>query len=134
MLFRSPKSIFSSLISTIVRLLANLLIVDFPDEEEMAKATSAGERRRLLNKINNSTRSFFILVVLLSLIFWYFVTAFCAVYRKSQMNWLYGALTSFAISLVIPFVLAFINVGLRKLSFNCQLEVLFHLSRLIEAY
>ena len=132
--YELPKSIISSLISTIVRLLANLLIVDFPDEEEMAKATSAGERRRLLNKINNSTRSFFILVVLLSLLFWYFVTAFCAVYRKSQMNWLYGALTSFAISLVIPFVLAFINVGLRKLSFNCQLEVLFHLSRLIEAY
>ena len=127
----------ASLSSTLVRLFVNLLVVDFPDEEELAKAkmnSGNDDKRRIMRKINNSMKSYFILVFILSLLFWYYVTAFCAVYRQSQINWVYGALTSFVISLFIPFILAFINVGLRKISFSCRNEVLYHLARLFEAY
>lgn len=135
--YELPKSIVASLISTLVRLFVNLLVVDFPDEDELTKAkmnSGTDDKRRIIRKINNSIKSYFILVFILSLLFWYYVTAFCAVYRQSQINWVYGALTSFAISLCIPFILAFINVGLRKLSFSCRMEVLYHLARLFEAY
>ena len=135
--YELPKSIVASLSSTLVRLFVNLLVVDFPDEEELAKAkmnSGNDDKRRIMRKINNSMKSYFILVFILSLLFWYYVTAFCAVYRQSQINWVYGALTSFVISLFIPFILAFINVGLRKISFSCRMEVLYHLARLFEVY
>ncbi len=72
----------------------------------------------------------FILVTSFSLIFfWYYITAFCAVYQNSQINWIKDALNSFWISLLTPLALCFFSLLLRNISIKKKNKVLFYISK-----
>lgn len=85
-------------------------------------------------KIKNENVWFFIIIFILTLLFWYFVTAFCGVYQKTQFYWIYGTLTSFGISLIFPFFTSFLCSIFRKLSVQYKWEGLFHLERILSNY
>ena len=72
----------------------------------------------------------FIIVTSFSLIFfWYYITAFCAVYQNSQINWIKDTLNSFWISLLTPLALCFISLLLRNISIKKKNKVLFLISK-----
>ena len=83
---------------------------------------------------NITDAAMFIIIFILTLLFWYFVTAFCGVYQKTQFYWIYGTLTSFGISLIFPFFTSFLCSIFRKLSVQYKWEGLFHLERILSNY
>ncbi len=56
---------------------------------------------------------FFVLTFILMAVFWYFVTAFCAVYTNTQIIMIIDSMGSFVISMVYPFVLYLIPAYMR---------------------
>ena len=74
----------------------------------------------------------FIGVTFFSLIFfWYYITAFCAVYQNSQINWIKDTLNSFWISLLTPLALCFISLLLRNISLKKQKKILYNISKIL---
>ena len=66
-----------------------------------------------LRKLRIKLIVYFIFIFTLGLLFIYYVTAFCSVYRNSQKYWFMGCLQSFgmdsAVAIMICFVLAFLR-------------------------
>ena len=61
---------------------------------------------------------FFISTFILFLIFWYFISAFCAVYQNTQIIFLKESAISFGVALLDPFVSYGLIVSLRKISLS----------------
>ena len=68
---------------------------------------------------------FIILEYTLLLFFFYFVTAFCEVYQKTQVSWLCDSFTSFILSFPIEFLLAFVITLFYKLSLAKKSSLLY---------
>ena len=79
-----------------------------------------------LRKLRKKLIVYFIILFTLGLLFIYYVTAFCSVYRNSQKYWFIGCLESFgmdsAVAIMICFILAFfryIAIYKRRKYFYC---------------
>ena len=68
---------------------------------------------------------FIIVECTLLLFFFYFVTAFCEVYQKTQVSWLCDSFTSFILSFPIEFLLAFVNALFYKISLAKKSSLLY---------
>ena len=110
-----PKSIYSTLVSYIITtLLENLS----NNENEFFKITKENNKdknyeniiNKKLKKLRNKLIIYYILVFLLSLIFLYYISAFCSVYRYSQKYLFLGFLESFIFDFLLSiFVCLFIS-------------------------
>ena len=69
---------------------------------------------------------FIILESALLLFFFYFITAFCEVYQKTQVSWLCDSFVSFILSFPIEFLLAFIYALLYKLAITKKYKLLYN--------
>ena len=76
---------------------------------------------------------FIVLESLFILFFFYYVTAFCQVYQKTQVSWLLDCLSSYLISLFFILLLTFICSLLYKLSIKCKIEILYNIITFIYA-
>jgi hypothetical protein len=76
----------------------------------------------ILNKMKNKLTAFFIITFFLFLFYWYFISAFCAVYQNTQSIFLRDSITSFITSMIDPFLIYAITVILRiiSLSYCCK--------------
>ena len=72
---------------------------------------------------------FFILIEFsIMLFFYYFVTAFCEVYKKTQVSWIIDSIISYLLAFPIQFLTSFIIAVLYKLSIENQIKWLYNLS------
>ena len=72
---------------------------------------------------------FFILIEFsIMIFFYYFVTAFCEVYKKTQVSWIIDSIISYLLSFPIQFLTSFIIAVLYKLSVKTQIKWLYNLS------
>lgn len=135
-IYEVPKSIFSSLSGIVISLLCTLIKMDFPHEDFIneKKHKKKEYKRMIIKKMKHRNIIFFIILFAFSILFWYFVTAFCAVYQNSQVSWILGALTSIILSFLIPIGLAFVVVSLRFIAIEYSIQSLFYCARLIETY
>ena len=62
--------------------------------------------------------AFFISTFILFLAFWYFISAFCAVYKNTQMIFIRDSSISFVTSLLDPFIIYGITMILRRISLS----------------
>ena len=101
----NPKVLLSSLMSIVISYLLQLLETDLDTKENNTIMISKVKenKKELVNKVKKNNIVIFVIIFVLIFLCWYFITAFCGVYQNSQYNWLYGALTSFGITLFIPF-------------------------------
>ena len=60
--------------------------------------------------------AFFISTFILFLLFWYFISAFCAVYKNTQGIFIRDSAISFVTSLIDPFLIFGLTTILRKIS------------------
>ena len=60
--------------------------------------------------------AFFISTFILFLLFWYFISAFCAVYKNTQKIFIRDSAISFVTSLIDPFLIFGFTTILRKIS------------------
>ena len=76
---------------------------------------------------------FFILSLLFLILFWYYLSSFCAVYKNSQIYVIKNTLISFTISLVIPFIFILFPSLLRIFSLkNNGNKCFYQLSKIIQ--
>ena len=73
------------------------------------------ERKKIINKLIKIIKSlrikiiiFFVIELLLLLFFFYFTTAFCEVYKNTQITWISDCMTSFILSIIIEILFSFI--------------------------
>ena len=71
---------------------------------------------------------FIILEFIIMLYFYYFVTAFCEVYKNTQISWLIDSFISFLISFPVEFILAFFISLLYKIAIKSKIKFIYNIA------
>ena len=99
--------IYSSIISSIIRLVLKFLalshnsILEFKNYKNRKKMIK--ESTRLVKKLNIKLFFYYVISFLFLLFFWYFISAFCAIFKNSQLFFLENSVTSFMLASIYPF-------------------------------
>ena len=101
----------------------------------LTKIETAGNKIiDILNKIKRRIVIFFILMFLLSLFYWYFISAFCAVYKNTQIAFIIDCAISFIVYLIDPFFVYGLLVLIRIIGIKCKMENIFNLGRIFPIF
>ena len=86
-------------------------------------------------KINNNLKYkiliFLLIEFFLIIFFYYFVTAFCEVYKETQISWLIDCIISFIISFPVEFLLALVICILYMISIKKRIKILYKLAMIL---
>ena len=137
-------TIISSILSFLLSITLNFLTNSKEDIEEIFRKEEKKMRKdskyivskitkreillqiyEIIKKLKIKILFFIILECTLLLFFFYFVTAFCEVYQKTQVSWLCDSFTSFIFSFPIEFLLAFVNALFYKISLSKKSSLLY---------
>ena len=129
------STVISSIISIVIKMLAlsnkNMLKIKQINNTKKAMKESSILLGKLIIKFN----LFFLFNFVLLVFFWYFISAFCAVYKNSQIILIENTLSSFGLSLLYPLGLNLIPGLLRIPSLKSESrnqELLYKFSKIIE--
>ena len=106
-LFQLPKILYSTIISAFIKKILTILsltekhIVEIKNEKTLELATD--KMKKLIKCLTIKFSLFFIIDFLLLILFWYYISCFCAVYRNTQVYLIKNTITSFFTSLLYPF-------------------------------
>ena len=101
--------IYSTLISSTITILMKLLalsnnsIIKLKNIKNNKRKKALEKTTKLINQLYCKFNIFYLISFLLLDLFWYFISAFCAVYNNSQILLFENTLTSFGLSLIYPF-------------------------------
>ena len=111
-IFQLPQILYSTIISLIVGTLLSKLsltqanIVEIKNSSYDKKCIQfKNEIKRFVKRIRLKFILFFVVNFLLLIIFWYYLSCFCAVYKNTQLYLFIDVLISFGISLIYPFII-----------------------------
>ena len=131
-----PKSIYSFIVTIILSYLLKMLsnskkqltniINNKKDEQTYYQALE-----KEFIKLNIKLMVYFIIVFILGLFFAYYATAFCAVYRNSQMYWFYGCIESSILDIATPFIICLLLSGLRYISLIIKSKCIYKIANLM---
>ena len=106
-IYQLPQIIYSSLISNVLDILLKLLALSEGNILDYKKNKDKKDLGKRKNELNNKLKIkfilYFIISFLLLLIFWYYLSMFCAIYRNTQYHLIKDTLISFGLSLIYPF-------------------------------
>jgi hypothetical protein len=74
---------------------------------------------------------FYILSFIIIGVCWYYISAFCAVFKNSQVHYILNTFVAFLVCNLWPFVTTAITVGLRKLSLKQKSGFLYKVSQVV---
>ena len=134
-----PKSIYSFVATLITTNLLRMLSNSKSELQKVIKEKYNDKNYKIminikLKKLRNKLIIYFIIVYLLGIFFWYYVTAFCAVYRNSQKYWFYGCLESFAMDSSVSIISCMILSLLRYISIKKKIECLYKTANFISIF
>ena len=87
-----------------------------------------------LRKLKRKLIIYFIVLFLLSLLFLYYVTAFCAVYRNSAKYWLLGCLESFGIDSLFAIIICIFLALFRFIAIKKHIKCLYVFANIISIF
>ena len=137
-----PKIIFSLIATHIIEVI--LCYFSMTDKtiykiKELSKDKKNDEK--IIDEISCVKRKivgFFVFTFLLFLFYWYFISAFCAVYRNTQKTFLLDSLIGIVVQFIDPFFIYCFTCGLRHISLskcaNNNMECLYKTSDLIPIF
>ena len=131
-----PKSIYSVIVSMIGGKLLKMLSSSKAQLMKILKGKKSKKvYLRLMDKelkiLHTKLIIYFICLYIFSLFFLYYVTAFCAVYQKSQFYWFYGCLESLAMDIATPFAFSIIFSLCRFLALSKHLKFFYILAKIL---
>ena len=139
-----PQLLFTLIVSHALEvLLCFLCMTDthFYEIKALPNDRNIGEKiMNILDKVRRKLVAFFTITFLLGLFYWYFISAFCAVYQNTQKIFLRDSFISFATNLIDPFIIYGATCLLRRISLtlccrkNCFGGCLFKISELIPIF
>ena len=104
-----PQMLYSLIIGHILEvILCYLSLTDtsiYMIKELSKSKENASKIIQILNCLNKKLIVFFVFTFLLFLFYWYFISAFCAVYQNTQIIFIRDSLTSFITSMIDPFLI-----------------------------
>ena len=106
-IYQIPQIIYSSIISIIINSIVTYLSLSEKSIIQLKKDPFITEKK-VINLINCLKVKFFLFFVIeftLLLLFWYYLSCFCAVYKNTQIHLIKDTLISFGLSLVYPLLL-----------------------------
>ena len=107
-IFSQISNIFySTIISCFINMIIKKLGLSYSDMVRIKQIPDEKKRLKqsiyLRKKLKIKFSIFFIFIFILVSFFWYFISAFCAVYKNTQKILIENTLSSFALSLLYPF-------------------------------
>ena len=104
-LYQLPQILYSTLISSVIDSLLEYLALTEDTFIEIKKNSNKMDKIINIKKcLKIKLILFFILKFLFLLLFWYYISCFCMVYKNTQIHLIKDTLISFVISLLYPFV------------------------------
>ncbi len=92
---------------------------------EKTKLKIANKIRQISKKLKFKIVIFIIIEFSIMLFFYYFVTAFCEVYKKTQISWLFDFFSSFLLSLLGEIFLSLLLTVLYTISINYKIKFIY---------
>ena len=136
-----PRSIDKFIYTTMVSIVISYIVGCFFVEERKIKGIFRREKDNLVNlrheivdiikEIQNRYLTFIIVVLVLLLVSFYYLLCFNYVYPKTQIEWVKASLTIFVIMQILSTLKCFLETCLRFLSFHCNSEKLYKMSKLL---
>lgn len=109
--FEIKKIIFASLATGIINFLlgfvflADMTVHDFDKEEDIEKARNLRMNFIKCTRVKNII--YFIFVIALMFLEWYYISAFCSVYKNTQLHLIINICITFILNMLFPFALCF---------------------------
>ena len=131
-----PKAIYSFIATLITNNLLRMLST-FKNELIQIIRNKKNEQNYLelinnkLKKLRNKLIAYFILLFILGIFFFYYVSAFCAVYRNSQKYWFIGCIESFAMDAAIAIIISFLLALFRYIGIHKKVTCTYVLANII---
>ena len=132
------KFIYTTVVSIVIGYIVDCFFVD----EKKLKGIFRREKDNVINlrheivgfikEIQNRYLAFIIVVLVLLLFSFYYLLCFNYVYPKTQLEWVKASLTIFVIMQVLSALKCLLETCLRFLSFHCNSEKLYKISRFLD--
>ena len=126
-----PNIILSSLCCIIMNFLVNFVSLS---DRDMIRAKKESDKKKV-DKIKTwiKIKTFILLGISTILIglFWYYVSAFCAVFKNSQGRYFINVLIAFAVCNIWPFVTSLIPAALRKYGLERNSSCMYKASKIV---
>jgi len=117
-----PQILFSLIICHILEvILCYLSMTDIAVYEIKGLSRNSKNSEKILDIMDCMKRKlviFFVFTFFLFLSYWYFISAFCAVYQNTQKIFLRDSITSFITSMIDPFIIYGLTMILRIISLS----------------
>ena len=107
-----PKALYSSIISVFCNLFINSLALSEKSLLKLKKIKDKNKRDSssayLYVFLRRKITIYFVIGFVFLIFFWYFISAFCAVYKNTQVIYLKNCSISFCISMLYPFLISLV--------------------------
>ena len=122
-----PKCIYASLASTVIGFLIMYLTsakkrfkVAIETQKDPNKFISV--TKQIIKNLKCKMIGFFITNIIIMGMFWYYISAFCAVYQKTQVPWLEGCFISFIFCVLSQMIYALFITAIRYIGLKCKIS------------
>ena len=134
-LYQIPQILYSTIISQIISSLLEKLSLSQDElisiKENYNQKTINKEVKNVIKYIIIKCLFYFIVSSILLLGFWYYLSAFCAVYYNTQIPLIKDNISSFITSMLYPFFLALFPVFFRIISLRYKIKCQYIFSKII---
>ena len=132
-IYQLPQIIYSSLISQLLNILIQFLGFSEDNILQLKKGSIKNiniREKKIIKRLQKKYILFYIIDFILMIIFWYYTTCFCGVYKNTQIPLFKDSLFSFLTSLVTPFIIYIFPGTLRICALKNKNKYIFSLSKI----
>ena len=130
--------VLSSICSIIMAFIIRLVTLNDRDINKILSETETEKREDQIaltkNSLNIRATIFYAFSIIAVGICWYYVSAFCAVFKNSQGHYFINTIVSFIVCNLWPIVTSGITTGLRKLSLSKESSALYKFSQIVSLF
>ena len=130
-----PNIILSSLCCLVASLIIRFVSLNEREISKIIQLNNLDERKKLAKKMKQISKIKLIILYAISgvliMLFWYYLSAFCAVFKNSQGHYFTNVLVSFIICNIWPCVTSLIPSFLRTKALQNKNETLYKISQIV---
>ena len=133
-----PNIILSSICSFIAGLIVRYVCLNERDISKVLMENHPKDREEMANKVKKSSKIKLLILYAVSgvliLLCWYYVSAFCAVFKNSQKNYVINFFVCFLVCNLWPFVTCWIPTIMRRKALDNNNECLYKASQIVSIF
>lgn len=131
-----PKTIFTSLVSVAITFFLNLLYLSQSKikgiKEEKEQKVAREKSKKFMKCLKIKISIFYITLFVFLIIFWYYIAAFCVVFKNTQKQLFLDTLMSFCFTMITPFLFCLITASFRIWGLSGKSKCLYGISKLLQ--